>query len=133
MDFPDVESLRFQHQLGYSTSETGSNSQKPQTKRNCGQFIKGPIPKNWVAAACSLGGSASQVAWVLWFQAGRKKTATVVLSSKLLASFSISRNSYYRAIQLMEQAGLIEATKRSGKSPLITILPRCSPPECPAF
>jgi len=87
-----------------------------------GRFMKGPIPLNWVQAASKLPGKSLHVAIVLWFLVGIKKSKTVKLTQLLLTQFGVNRNSKYRALKALAEAGLITFCSTSGKNPLVTIL-----------
>ncbi len=63
-----------------------------------------------------------EAAIVLWFLSGVKKTKTVALPNKLMAEFGVDRHAKRRALQVMENSGLISVSRKSGSSPVVTIL-----------
>ena len=91
-------------------------------KRRTKPFLKGPVPWDWLKAACKCSGSARSVALALWYQAGRKRSRTVRLSRYLLEDVSLNRMSANRGLAELEAAGLVDSLKRQGRSTEITLL-----------
>lgn len=85
-------------------------------------FIKGPLPLDWISAAAMLPGRTLAVGLALWFEAGCKKSMTVTLTTKLLASFGVERGAKMRALRKLKEAHLIEYKVRCGKNPVVRIL-----------
>ena len=81
----DVERL----QLGGRERWNGEipPSLKPPRHRKGGEFLKGPVPLDWLRRAASLGGKSLAVGLVLWFDAGRKNTRKIRLTQSLLTRF----------------------------------------------
>jgi hypothetical protein len=120
MDSFDVKRLS----LGLGKSEVG----KPRTKEKAPRhkpgekFLKGPVPLAWLASAARLPGKALHVSIVLWFMAGLKGTQTVSLPKAALQLFGVNRNAKYRALNLLEEAKLIEVERHIGRNPQVTLL-----------
>jgi len=86
------------------------------------KFLKGPIPMNWLAAAARLPGRSLHVAIALWFTAGMKRSPTVSISNVAGEVFGLDRSSKKRALDWLEKEGLIYVDRKSGRSPIVTIL-----------
>jgi hypothetical protein len=84
-------------------------------------FIKGPIPYDWMLRANLLPGKACAVSIALWFLRGLKCSDTFVFTAKAADLAGCSRQTLYRSISALEDAGLIEVTRRSGGRHQITI------------
>ena len=96
-------------------------TQTPPTKRYK-KFIKGPLPLDWFIIAAGLPCGATQLALVLWYLAGLKKSMTVSLPNKPLQEMKIGRNSKRRALKALEDARLIKVEQKKGSSPVVVIL-----------
>ena len=103
------------------------NLPKPVSKRlprhELGEeFLKGPIPANWLKRAACLPGQAISLGLAVWFIAGIRKTRTVALSLRKQSEWGLTRFSAYRALKELERAGLVKAERRPGSSIAITLL-----------
>jgi hypothetical protein len=88
-----------------------------------GQFLKGPIPLEWLSRACELPGKALATALAVWFVSGlRGSREQLKLSTVQLQKFGVDRSAKSRALTVLEQAGLISVVRQSRKNPLVTIL-----------
>lgn len=87
-----------------------------------GFFFKGPIAFPWLAIASSCQGKAFPLAVLLCFQSGLSKKKTVVVQSKFLNAFGISRHSYYIALRSLEEVGLVKVNRRRGRRAKVTLL-----------
>lgn len=85
------------------------------------KFLKGPIPLEWLGAAARLPGRTLHAALALWLEAGFRNSLVVPLSNMQGQKFGLDRNSKYRALKWLEQAGLIAVERKLGRSPVITI------------
>ena len=74
--------------------------------------------------AANLSGGALKVSLAIWFLAGIKRTDTIKLSNGMLEELRVSRRTKYRALEAMEEAGLISVSRLSGNSPEIKIRPK---------
>ncbi len=86
------------------------------------RFLKGPVPWDWLAAACQLPGACARVALALWFVAGLRKAHTVRLGSQITAELGVSRDAKRRALDRMEAAGLVSVERQERRAPLVTLL-----------
>lgn len=93
------------------------------------KFLRGPIPLNWVSIAARLPGKSLHVGIAIWFTASLAKSATVPLSNIASLTFGLDRNAKYRALQWLEEAGLIAVERKLGRSPLVTLLEVPEAPE----
>jgi hypothetical protein len=92
-------------------------------RRQSGEkFLKGPVPLNWLGRAAQLPGKSLHVGAAFWFLKGLCRTDTVTLSNGILAAFGVDRHAKYRALNCLEQAGLIRCERHTGRSPRVTIL-----------
>ncbi|WP_145279440.1 hypothetical protein [Tautonia plasticadhaerens] len=89
-----------------------------------GQFLKGPIPLDWLSAAARLPGKAPlAVALAIRFESGRRGDAeSVKVTNPLVARLGVSRKSKYAALSALEGAGLIRVSRQPKKSAVVTIL-----------
>ena len=87
-----------------------------------GKFLRGPIPLDWLSTAARLPGKSLHVAIAIWFTASLAKSATVPLSNIAGLPFGLDRNAKYRALQWLEEAGLITVQRQLGRSPVVTLL-----------
>jgi len=85
-------------------------------------FIKGPLPLGWMQAAARMPGRTLQVALVLWYLAGLKKSDTVRLSSEQMDAVGVSREAKYEALQRLSAAGLVSVDQRPGRAPVVTLV-----------
>jgi hypothetical protein len=102
------------------TKELETLSSKPDNRID--KFISGPIPLIWMIQANALPGKTSAVAIALWFLAGVKKTKTFKLTGQVQEIACCTRQSFYKALDCLEKAGLITQHKVSGRRSEISIL-----------
>jgi hypothetical protein len=90
--------------------------------RPAGEFLRGPIPLEWLGLAARLPGKALAVALAIWFESGRKKNRrTVTLTRAILDRFGVNRYAAYRALQDLEGAGLVTVKRQQGKNSVVTL------------
>jgi len=99
-----------------------TSPQLPNKRRIAGNFLKGPIPLDWLQRASALPGKAFQLGIVLWYLSGLRKNPTITLGNGLLENFHISRQAKYRCLKALEEAGLIAVEYRENRNPHVTIL-----------
>lgn len=103
-------------------SGIGSSFSSPKIR---GEFLKGPIPLDWLGRAAKLSGKASlSVGLALWFEAGRRRSHEVTLTTAICDRFGINRKAKYRGLELLEQGRLISVVRRPRRNPLVAILLR---------
>lgn len=98
------------------------DAQEATTAKARAGFIKGPLPLDWMQAAARMPGRTLQVALVLWYLAGLKKSDTVRLSSEHLDAVGVSRDAKYEALQRLSAAGLVTVDQRPGRAPVVTLV-----------
>ena len=94
------------------------------------RFLRGPIPMDWICAAARATGHGSgfKVAIALWHSSGLNRQAkTVKLSGSVLRDMGVERHAGYRGLVALERAGLVSVERRSGQSPVVTLLSAGSP------
>lgn len=125
--FGDLDRLRFTPAAfspeGMVKLATAKPPQKPKAKKIAGEFLKGPIPLPWLTAASKLSGKAPlAVALAIWFEAGRRKSNEVKLTTAILRRLNVNRKAKYRALKSLEKAGLVRVHRELRKNPVVTIL-----------
>ena len=101
------------------------NRRKAPRHRSGEHFLRGPIPKDWLCTASRAAGHGSgfKVAIALWYLSGLNRQAkTVKLRGSVLRELGVERHAGYRGLQALERAGLVIVERRSGQSPVVTIL-----------
>lgn len=80
------------------------------------EFLRGPIPIYWLAAASRLPGKAPlAVALVIWFAAGLTGRRTgLAVGSALLDRFKLAPRTAHDGIEKLEAAGLVTVMRRRG-------------------
>ena len=86
------------------------------------QFLKGPVPLDWLAVAAKLPGKALAVGLAIWFLIGLKTTNRISLTHSHLEKLDVGRKAAYRALAALEGAKLISVERHAGRSPIITVL-----------
>ena len=92
-------------------------------RRSKGQFIKGPIPMDWLIKAANLSGKTIHVALELWRESGcRRSRNDIPLSTDKLQSLGVGRKASYAALKHLEAAKLITVERRRGRLSRVTII-----------
>lgn len=122
--FDDLDRLRLSPTGTTMYDAEEARPQQKNSRRVRGEFLKGPIPLTWLTAASKLSGkSPLAVGLALWFEAGRRRSMTVTLTSAILARFGVTdRKSKYRGLSSLERGGLIEVVRVPRRNPVVTIL-----------
>ena len=84
--FNNPERLRIQsgQQQWHSQSTNKRTEDFPKTRRVNGEFVKGPLPLNWLSSACKLPGkSPLTVGLAILFEIGRRKSNQIVLTTAI--------------------------------------------------
>lgn len=122
-DNPDRLRLQSSQQGRHSPTNEKRAAQFPQTRRVNGEFVKGPLPLNWLSSACKLRGkSPLTVALAILFEVGRRKSNEIVLTTAICERFGVNRKAKYRGLSALEAAGLILVNRRPRKNPILTVL-----------
>jgi DNA-binding transcriptional ArsR family regulator len=127
--YADLDRLRFTHNaftpaaLSRLADAKAVTKPKPKAKKISGEFLKGPIPLPWLTAVTKLSGKAPlAVALAVWFEAGRRKSNEVKLTTAILQRFSVNRKAKYTALKALEKAGLVRVRREPRRNPVVTIL-----------
>jgi DNA-binding MarR family transcriptional regulator len=88
---------------------------------NRGRYLKGPVPWEWIAATADLPGKAWLVGLCIWRLSGAKNSKTVRLGNADLKPLGIDRAAKSRALQALENAGLITVKRDPGRFPIVTL------------
>jgi hypothetical protein len=114
----DPNRLRIRSALPFPTRSV----RQPLRVLSKGQkFLRGPIPLDWLCKAARLPGKTLHVGLALWLEAGFRNSLVVTLSNVSGRQFGLDRNSKYRALKWLEQAGLVAVERKLGRAPMITI------------
>ncbi len=80
------------------------------------------VPLKWIEAAARLPGKSLHVAIAVWMLCRHQSFLEAALGNRLALRFGVDRNSKYRALGWLEDAGLIEVERRPGRPPIVTIV-----------
>lgn len=100
-------------------------------RRVQGNFLKGPIPMDWLQRAAMLPGKSLHLGVALWFRAGLVGSMRLKLSNGDLTAMGVARDAKYEGLQRLKTAGLIAIEQQPGRAPTVTLLLGASP-EAPA-
>ena len=104
-------------------SDASLRLRQESAQRRQGQFIRGPIPAWWVMRAAALPGKVLAVGMAIWFKRGLTGTPeNIAVTEKLAVRYGVKRKARYRALKMLEGAGLIEVDRQKGRSPRVTLL-----------
>lgn len=87
-----------------------------------GKFLKGPVPLEWLSVAADISSVAFKVGVALWYLRGLQGSEEIRFTIDARKMFRISRYSVYRALDDLQDAGLIRATRHKGRLPRIILL-----------
>ena len=88
-----------------------------------GPFLRGPVPLAWLQRAMKLSGAALSVGIILWHFQGLKKSPTFKVGIRDLAKYiGRSRATSQRALQALEEHGLIGVERNNGRKHIVTII-----------
>lgn len=90
-----------------------------------GHFIPA-IPLNWIGNALLLQGNvnATKLALYIWYRQGlsRKKADLVISSKKAEELFGVNQRSFTKALDDLENVGMVTTIRGVGKSPRVTVI-----------
>lgn len=92
----------------------------PRYCRN--DFLKGPIPWDWLRQAAVLPGQSLIVGLIAWREAGIVQSMTVSLRPARYRQCGVSQPAAARAVRNLESAGLVRVIRRPGRCLELTIL-----------
>lgn len=105
---------------------SGASATCPQSaippRRVQGNFLKGPIPMDWLQRAAILPGKSLHLGVALWFRAGLVGSMRLKLSNGDLAAMGVARDAKYEGLQRLKTAGLIAIEQQPGRAPTVTLL-----------
>lgn len=111
------------HRIPEELSKASLQRRQESAQRNQSQYIGGRIPTWWIKRAAMLPGKSLAVGLVIWFLRGvTRSTKDLVISTKRVAEYGVSRKSRHEALKALESGGLIRVDKRRGRSPRVTLL-----------
>lgn len=93
-------------------------------KRINGKFLKGPISVELLSKITILPGKSLHLMIVIWILDTIHNGETFKLSMALLRKLNVGRNAAYRALECLENAGIITVDRLSGRLPLVTLIMR---------
>lgn len=95
-----------------------------RARQQGGLFLKGPIPMAWLKKAATLPGKALPIALAIWFLHGvNGGAADIVVTNRVVERIVVvDRKTRYRALEALENAGLIAVVRRRGAASRVTIL-----------
>lgn len=97
-----------------------------------GYFVKGPIPLAWLLTAANLGGGPAKAGTLIWFAAGLWGSYyEISLQPRLWQEHFSCRQTFYRALEQLQTAGLIDLDRGRGRSPIVSI--RVGGETCPTL
>ena len=80
-----------------------------------------PMPLVWAQQAARLKGKSFHVAAILWHRHKLTKSNPVTVPKAVLGGFGVSRQCYYKALDALESADMVETTRSKGCSTRVTI------------
>ena len=94
----------------------------PDGARSKYRPLYGPIPWSWWLPASRLPGMAPQFGAACWLVAGWERSAEFEMGLAEWSELGLSRGSASRGLAELIRAGLVSTRRRSGRSPIVTIL-----------
>ncbi len=123
--FPDLDRLRLPDQQipKHTTAIPEGKAISSTAPKVRGEFLKGPIPLDWLGRAAKLPGKAPlATALAIMFEAGRRRSPVIKLTTAILQRFGVNRKAKYRALKHLQDAGLIAVHQKPRRNPVVTIL-----------
>ncbi len=116
----DVDQFRIpnDHETNYQSPQ-----KRTRARRINGPFLGCPVPLAWLQKAMKLGHAALSIGIILWHFSGMKKTLTFKVGIQDLANY-VERSwvTCLRALQALEEQGLIAVERKNGRKHIVTIL-----------
>jgi hypothetical protein len=86
------------------------------------EFLRGPVPWDWLLTAMTLPGQALAVGLILWREVGMADNRTVSVNHALFGKCGIKPGASRFALENLERAGLIAVQRPPGRNLEVTIL-----------
>ena len=112
--------------LNYYTNKRVAKSRRYK------EYIRGPLPLNWLQRASTISRTACVVGLIIWRIAYQKKlwghsnqrqiSGAIKLTNQTCMKWGVCGNSKNTALRLMEKAGLIRLELKRGRSPVVQII-----------
>lgn len=96
--------------------------QTTKASRSKSWFLKGPIPGDWLHTATGLPGRSLHVGLAIWFKHGLTKKQQFNITPPERRRFNIPDHAFRRGVRCLEEAGLIQVERRTGRPSLIRII-----------
>jgi len=122
---PEVDRLRLPDEQipKVKTANPWGRQIPSKAQRIRGEFLKGPIPLDWLGTAAKLPGKAPlATALAIVFEVGRRRSPEITLTTAILQRFGVGRKAKYRALKHLQSAGLIAVHQKPRRNPVVTIL-----------
>ena len=123
--FLNLDRLRMpdQQMAKHTTANPKRIRSSSKARKVRGEFLKGPIPLDWLGRAAKLPGKAPlATALAIMFEVGRRRTPAITLTTAILQRFGVNRKAKYRALEHLQDAGLIAVHQKPRRNPVVTIL-----------
>jgi DNA-binding transcriptional ArsR family regulator len=109
--------------LAEIASKATSDRKQRQRKRRAKEFLRGPVPLNWLAGALSVGKRAIAVGLLLWFRKGcLRGSEELTVSQRQYGQFGLSKATFSRGLRALETAHLVKVDRKPGRKPRIEIV-----------
>jgi hypothetical protein len=92
-----------------------------RAQKRSGMFLAA-IPWGWLVRAGNCPGKALQVAVAVRHQAKLEKSKRISLGNRFLGEMGVSKDAKKRALDALEQEGLIQVERKPGNNPRVTIV-----------
>ena len=86
------------------------------------RWLCGPVPMTWLRQARKLSYPTLWTGLILWHLAGLKKRASFPFSNIEAALWGINRQTKYKTLAALEEAGLIDVKREGHRAPIVTLL-----------
>ena len=96
------------------------------------QFIRGPLPLEWLQKASNISRTAGVVGLIIWgiayqrklwgYGSQRRTSGHIKVTTQNCMKWGVCGNSKNTALRLMDEAGLIRLDLKRGRSPIVQII-----------
>ena len=118
----DPETLRLPPEIAAKIGKKTPGQPRQKRERRTEPFLQ--IPHGAIVAGSKvLRGTKQFLVWLYVFhRVWADKRNTVVVANQTLSVWGVGRREKYKALRLLEEAGLISVEWRQRRSPLVTLL-----------